>query len=82
MLFGTLLPVFFKIVIFNGATEGPNYGNMEKVDTKFMMNVGRIRVVFLNRFVSNLLVGEPFSLHLKRELRTFLFSLFIQGLVH
>ena len=46
----------FQVVIFNNATEGDNYGNMDKVDTKFMMNVGRIQVVFLNRFISNLLV--------------------------
>ena len=50
----------FQLVIFNDATEGDNYGNMEKVDTKFLMNVGRIRVIFLNRFVSDLLVRSAF----------------------
>ena len=52
--------IFFQLVIFNDATEGDNYGNMEKVDTKFLMNVGRIRVIFLNRFVSDLLVRSAF----------------------
>jgi hypothetical protein len=52
--------IFFQLVIFNDATEGDNYGNMEKVDTKFLMNVGRIRVIFLNRFVNDLLVRSAF----------------------
>ena len=54
--------IILQVVIFNEATEGDNYGNMEKVDTKFLMNVGRIRVIFLNRFVSNILVCSESAL--------------------
>ena len=50
-----------KIVIYNGATEGENYSNMECVDTSVMLYLGCIRVVFLNKFVNGILVSEFIS---------------------
>lgn len=34
-----------------------NYTNMEVVDTSFKMDIGCIRVIFLNKFVMQLLVS-------------------------
>ena len=47
---------FHQIVTYNNATSGSNFKNMEAVDIKFIMSIGCIRVVFLNKFVMDLLV--------------------------
>ena len=47
---------FSQVVVFNEATSGRNFRNMEAVDVKFQMGIGCIRVVFLNKFVMKLLV--------------------------
>ncbi|KAL9987728.1 hypothetical protein ACROYT_G002079 [Oculina patagonica] len=44
-----------EVVAYNGATSGSNFRNMEAVDVKFQMGIGCIRVVFLNKYVMNLL---------------------------
>ena len=48
--------IFSQVVVFNEATSGRNFRNMEAVDVKFQMGIGCIRVVFLNKFVMKLLV--------------------------
>ena len=47
-----------QIALYNDATSGSNVRNMEAADIKFNMNIGCIRVVFLNRFVMDLLVRK------------------------
>lgn len=47
----------FQVVAYNDGTSGSNCRNMEAVDVKFQMNIGCIRVVFLNKFVMHLLVS-------------------------
>ena len=44
------------IVVFNGATEGPDYSNMSKVDTSIQLATGSMKIVFLNKYVNSLLV--------------------------
>lgn len=46
-----------QVVAYNGATTGSKFRDMEAVDVKFQMGIGCIRVVFLNKFVMNLLVS-------------------------
>lgn len=54
----TLPNVYFsQVVAYNGATSGRNFRDMEAADVKFQMGIGCIRVVFLNKFVMNLLVS-------------------------
>lgn len=48
---------YSQVVAYNGALSGSNFRNMEAADVKFQMGIGCIRVVFLNKFVMNLLVG-------------------------
>jgi len=48
---------FSQVVVFNEATSGRHFRDMEVVDVKFQMRIGCIRVVFLNKFVMNLLVS-------------------------
>ena len=47
-----------NVTAYNGATEGQNYSNMSCVDTQIDLNLGRVRVVFLMKFVNNLLVSN------------------------
>lgn len=44
-----------QVVVFNEVTSGRHFRDMEAVDVKFQMRIGCIRVVFLNKFVMNLL---------------------------
>ena len=46
-----------KAVVYNGATEGEHYSDMECVDTAVTISLGQIRLVFLNKFVTGLLVS-------------------------
>ena len=48
---------FWQVVVFSEVTSGRNFRDMEAVDVKFQMGIGCIRVVFLNKFVMNLLVS-------------------------
>ena len=56
LLFTSFQCFFIQVVVFNEATSGRNFRDMEAVDVKFQMRIGCIRVVFLNKFVMNLLV--------------------------
>ena len=46
-----------KISVYNFATKGSGYVDMNNVDTDVQLTTGCMRVVFLNKFISNLLVG-------------------------
>ena len=46
-----------NISVFNGATDGAGYSDMSKVDTDVHFQTGCMKVVFLNKFVMNLLVS-------------------------
>ena len=46
----------FRMVNYTDATEGDAYLDMSKVDTSVTLNVGCIQVIFLNKFVSSILV--------------------------
>ena len=43
------------ITLFNNATKGSNYSDMQCVDTKVVLNTGCMKVIFLNKFVQDLL---------------------------
>src|SRR6218665_3312008 len=47
-----------NIIVFNDATRGSNYSDMQCVDTKVALNTGCMKVVFLNKFVQDLLVSN------------------------
>jgi len=44
------------ITLFENATTGKNYADMRRVDALFKLQTGCMKVVFLNRFVQDLLV--------------------------
>ncbi|ESO95114.1 hypothetical protein LOTGIDRAFT_160876 [Lottia gigantea] len=44
-----------EVVIYNDGTEGKHYGDMSCVDTQLDVNIGCIKLVFLNRYVADLL---------------------------
>lgn len=49
-------------MVYNDSTQGANYTNPQCVDTKVTLNTGCMQVVFLNKFVQDLLVrsdGDP-----------------------
>lgn len=46
----------FRMVNFTNATDGDAYLDMSKVDTSVTLTVGCIQVIFLNKFVSSILV--------------------------
>lgn len=46
----------FHMVNYTDATEGDAYLDMSKVDTSVTLTVGCIQVIFLNKFVSSILV--------------------------
>uniref|UniRef100_A0A3B3UNQ2 Vacuolar protein sorting 13 homolog A n=1 Tax=Poecilia latipinna TaxID=48699 RepID=A0A3B3UNQ2_9TELE len=46
----------FRMLNHTGATEGDAYLDMSKVDTSVTLEVGCIEVIFLNKFVSSILV--------------------------
>lgn len=46
----------FRMVNYTDATEGDAYLDMSKVDTSVTLTVGCIQVIFLNKFVSSILV--------------------------
>ena len=45
------------LTLFNGNTEGERYSDMSAVDIKVDVVLGQIKVVFLNKFVTDLLVS-------------------------
>ncbi|KFM61574.1 Vacuolar protein sorting-associated protein 13C, partial [Stegodyphus mimosarum] len=45
-----------KLIIFNDATDDENYINMSAVDMSICVSFGRMKIVFLNKFVSSLLM--------------------------
>lgn len=49
-----------KLTMFNNATEDENYVDMDAVDMSVSVCFGRTRIVFLNKFVSSLLVSLIF----------------------
>ena len=46
------------IVAYNDATEGENYKKMDIVDTSISLDTGTMKIVFLNKFVMDLLVSS------------------------
>lgn len=46
-----------KLVIYDDATKGDNYAVLTNVDTSVEVDIGCIRLVFLNKFVGDILVG-------------------------
>lgn len=46
----------FRMVNYTDATEGDAYLDMSQVDTSVTLTVGCIQVIFLNKFVSSILV--------------------------
>lgn len=47
----------FHMVNYADATDGDAYTDMEIVDTSVTLTVGCIQVIFLNKFVSSILVS-------------------------
>ncbi|PIK52058.1 putative vacuolar protein sorting-associated protein 13C [Apostichopus japonicus] len=63
-ILSTIDPEVFKmkLTLYNQATEGASYSDMEVVDIRVGLTLGCIRVVFLNKFVAAILsFVEPFS---------------------
>lgn len=50
------------LTLYNHATVGDLYSDMEAVDMRMGLKVGCIRAVFLNKFVNNLLVSSVFRI--------------------
>ena len=50
------------ITLFENATTGKNYVDMNRVDALFKLQTGCMKVIFLNRFVQDLLVCFHFIL--------------------
>ena len=46
-----------KLIIYDDATKGDNYGILTNVDTSVEVDIGCIRLIFLNKFVSDILVS-------------------------
>ncbi|GFY45163.1 vacuolar protein sorting-associated protein 13 [Trichonephila inaurata madagascariensis] len=44
-----------KLIMFNDATEDENYFDMSAVDMSVVVSFGRMKIIFLNKFVSSLL---------------------------
>ena len=44
------------LTLLNGATEGDNYSDMSKADIVLKFESGCMNVVFLNKFVNDILV--------------------------
>ena len=45
-----------NLVLYNGATDGENYSDMSKSDISVQFESGCMNVVFLNKFVNDILV--------------------------
>lgn len=58
-ILSTIDPEVFKmkLTLYNQATEGASYSDMEVVDIRVGLTLGCIRVVFLNKFVAAILVN-------------------------
>lgn len=61
-----------NITIFNDATRGSNYLDKDCVDTKVALNTGCMKIVFLNKFVKDLLVSGCSLLALSLSLFRFI----------
>lgn len=48
----------FRMVTYTDATDGIAYTNMNVVDSRIYLTVGCIQIVFINKFVSAILVRE------------------------
>lgn len=51
------------MVNYTDATDGDAYADMSNVDTSVTLTVGCIQVIFLNKFVSSILVRMANPLH-------------------
>ena len=47
----------FDLTLFTDNTEGERYSDMSAVDIKVGVVLGQIRVVFVNKFVTDMLVS-------------------------
>lgn len=45
-----------NVTVFNDATQGNNCFDKNCVDTKFALDTGCMKIIFLNKFVQDLLV--------------------------
>ena len=87
-----LIPSFFQILyfegnqvfqavvmVFNDATQGAGYLDMKAVDTSATVRTGCMKVVFINKFVQDLLVScwscREILLHLRNVHSTVAFVL-------
>ncbi|NXY44196.1 VP13A protein, partial [Ceuthmochares aereus] len=52
----------FRMISYVNATDGMAYTNMDVVDNRIYLTVGCIQVVFVNKFVSSVLVSKIFQL--------------------
>ena len=55
-----------ELIVFNDATKDENVTNMNAVDLSLRLTMGRMRAVYLHRFIMDLLVNmncSPCSFH-------------------
>lgn len=50
-----------KITVFNEGTAGSNYANSQCFDLSVLLNTGCMQVVFLNKFVQDILVRNRYK---------------------
>ena len=62
-----------EVVLFNGATEGKNVTNMNAVDVSLKLMIGRMKAVYLHRFIMDLLVCSHSFSFLRCALLSFFF---------
>lgn len=51
-----------KVKVYGEATEGHNYLDMNRVNTSVALTFGCARIVFLNKFIMDVLVSCEFSI--------------------
>lgn len=68
----------FHMVNYTDATEGDAYLDMSNVDTTVTLSVGCIQVIFLNKFLSSILVRITFL----GRINLLLLSIFITCKTH
>lgn len=70
----------FRMVNHVDATEGDAYTDMHIVDTSVTLTVGCIQVIFLNKFLSSILVSFSFCsvLVVRAKIVGYIFILFKQ----
>lgn len=49
------------MITYTCATDGASFTNMNAVDSKIYLTVGCIQIIFVNKFVSTILVSQNIS---------------------